>query len=195
MSSDKLKQHIQKELENQGSVQPSEGHELRFEARLQEHFGSTQNTQQPEAKKGKIIQLYKAVASVAAIALIALTFYTLGKNESALNVNSVAETSPISMSEISPELASLESQLKQEIKVKQYEVTTIADQSPSQEVQVSEIMKYLKELEDQYALLEKDMQVNYADERIIQSMVQNYKLRIVLLEKLKVQLKKEQRYL
>lgn len=198
MHTDPLKQHIQKELQNQEAIQPNDGHELRFEAKLQARFGSTQITKTPETKKapaGKLIQLYKAVASIAAVALVAVTFYTLGKNESAINTTAVADVQPVSMSEISPELASLETKFQQEIKSNAFEVQTIASKSPEKQEQVDEIMKHLKELEEQYTLLEKDMQINYADERIIQSMVQNYKLRIVLLEKLKVQLTKEQRYL
>lgn len=164
-----MKDSLKKKFEDNRGQFPFEetpltGHENRFETKLL--FKSSANKQ-----KRKIpVWSYGAVAAC----ILALVVWVV--NSEIQDTRMAAQQ--ISLSEYSYEMGEMETYFTNEIESRLSDV----------DVSDVEIQGYLGKLEDlktEYVSLEQALARNYGNERVINAMIDNYKLRLLVLEKLK----------
>jgi len=176
---DKLKQRFESEEQNLG-VTPPEGHRNRFEQRLKE-----QTTLKPT--KGIQFNLsYRTMRriAVAAVVVIAVTFTWL-MNDSKISSPVKGETElneGMNLAAISDKYRDVEYFYKKEVNSR---LNLIENSGSDIEKSIyREAISKLNKLEDSYKLLEKDLASNPDNLRVINAMIQNYQLRIKVLETL-----------
>lgn len=170
---DKLTSFIRSNREEIKEKETIEGHEKRFEKKLL------------VASKQKEKQLIKKRFIAVAAVIIALITLGIGITpsieflEEAPGENTLAE---VSLGDVSEEMKSVELYYLQSIKEEKKELNQQIGKSNASDFK--EMLDELEELEKDYLALKKALAQNNNNERIISSMIQNYKLRVQLLEDL-----------
>lgn len=174
--SDKLKKYIEAN-EAHLDVLPRSGHFERFKQK-QEH-----QVKLEENKKA----IWFVVGKIAAVFLLVLgvgwLFFNLGKMQSnASYANNQEVVVPFS-----DELTEAETFFTEQVNIKKEEVLAY---SSSNNEATKQIMLELEKLELQYIDLKEELEVNRDNAQIINAMIENYRMRLSVLEKLLKQLKK-----
>ncbi len=162
-----LKKYIRKNRDSFDEKEPLEGHFDRFRQRLE--------TRKP-AKKVNLFM----VAAAAAIAGLILTG-TLGilyNNPSFGRFN----RTELSLSVLSPELKEVEDYYVSQINTKYNQIKSLKDSStPELE---KEVNKTINDMDLGYYLLKKDLSDSPKQERIVSAMIQQYQIRIDMLDQI-----------
>ena len=169
---DKLKQRFENNRPDLEST-PPEGHRNRFEQRLEE-----EENLNPKGVQFHISYKLLRRVAVAAILVIAVTFTWL--------VNDSKVETPVnegmSLAAISDKYQDVETFYRKEVNNR---LILIENSSSDMEKSIyREAMSKLTKLENSYKLLEKDLGSNPNNLRVINAMIQNYQLRIKVLETL-----------
>jgi len=162
-----LEKFIRKNRGDFDEREPMEGHFDRFRQKLK--------TRKPARK----VNLFM-VAAAAAIAGIILTG-TLGLlfNSSSMNNFNKKE---LSLSVISPELKEVEDYYLGQINAKCTQINTLKkDSSPEVELEVN---KAIVDMDLGYYLLKKDLSSTPKEERVVSAMIQQYQVRIDMLDQI-----------
>lgn len=141
----------------------------------------------PEKEKSKIIPLFRKVAihasTAAAVFLIMFFYYN---SEEAVTETTVAQSEEVVAPEhiidqIAPDFEETEAYFQVQLTRKVNKVSEYAEQYP--EV-YDDIIADLEELQVEYESLKIDLNDNMANQEIIESMIQNYQIRLEILENL-----------
>jgi hypothetical protein len=162
-----LKKYIRKNRDSFDEKEPQDGHFERFRSKMEAH--------KPERKVNLFL-----VAAAAAIAGLILTG-TLGilYNSSSLNKFNGKE---LTLSVISPELKEVEDYYLSQINARYVQINSLKKNS-SPEVE-SEVKKAIADLDLGYFLLKKDLSNSPKQERIVSAMIQQYQVRIDMLDQI-----------
>jgi len=164
---------------NSSSFKMSKGHEDLFKARLDNAFG--------EAPK-KDYGMYYKMAAVFVVAVLSTVFVfnttSLGNSDPKPTQTQIAESSRISLGDISPDLKTIEDYYLTSIKL---ELATL-ETTPDHEAMVNSYLEELKTINRAYDDLEKDLNEYGITEEIINAMIDNLQLRLELLQDLKQKL-------
>ena len=177
--SDKLKQFIAKKEEHFDTA-PKPGHFDRFKA--------LQAQQQKEvipivARPSGIPSFMKIAAIMVLVLGIGWTLFNLGKMQGAQEFTANDIVSPV----FPEELTEAEFFFAEQVNLKKKEV--LAFSSPDNQ-DTKQIMGELKKLELQYLDLKNEFSLNQNNAQIINAMIENYRIRLSVLERLLKQLKK-----
>jgi hypothetical protein len=164
---ERLKKYIRKNRDSFDEKEPLEGHFDRFRYKLE--------TRKPARK----VNLFM-VAAAAAIAGLILTG-TLGilYNNSSLNRFNFKE---LSLSVISPELKEVENYYLGQINTRYDQIKSLK-KNVSPEVE-SEVNKAIVDMDLGYYLLKKDLSKSPKQERIVSAMIQQYQIRVEMLDQI-----------
>lgn len=168
--SDRLKNYI--EQNKLPEFAPPLGHEDRFMARLQPKKVETAKT---NIEASFTYKWMAVAASLVIICTIGLGIWNL-KEESDVKF---AEQK-MELNQVSPEMKSAEQFLMAELAKKKERAAEIAATDPD----LKGFIEQLNQLEKDYEKLELELNNNRDNERIIAGMIQNYRLRLELLERL-----------
>ena len=160
--SDKLKNRFQNYQFN--SIDIPDGHEVRFFNKLDA---------KPERKQPKMY-----LGMVAAVAFIAIVTSVTGLLQTSVSNSSTVQTAQLR--QVSPQLEQMELHFKKELDSKRNEAVLIAQQNPD----LAGFLKELNQLEEAYNALEKALAENSNNERIIKAMIDNYRMRLEILEQM-----------
>ncbi len=171
--SDKLKEFISKN-EAEFDQLPKSGHFERFKA-LQEKSN-------PVPKKGQKMVWIRVAAMFISVLGLSYLFFNLGKMQA--NDELVASTDTVIENS---ELLEAEIFFSEKVDTKKQEVLAFSENiDPA----TQHIMAELDKLELQYIDLKEELAINSDNPQIINAMVENYRVRLSLLERLLEQLKK-----
>ena len=161
------------------SFKMAKGHEDIFKARLANAFGD-------EPKKDYTV--YYKMAAVFVVAVLSTVFVLnrtgLPTNGQDLTPAEIANTSKISLGDISPDLKTIEDYYLTSIKL---ELATL-ETSEDHESMVNSYLEELKTVNRAYDELEEDLNQYGITEEIINAMIDNLQLRLELLQDLKQKL-------
>jgi hypothetical protein len=174
--SDKLKKYIANNEEH-FSASPRAGHLDRFKKLQQKQVKPI------PTKKFQIPAFIQVAAAFVLVFGIGWLFFNLGKMQNSQSF-ATEENVPVNFSE---ELAEAESFFTQQVDLKKKEVLAF---SASDNMATSQIMLELEKLELQYLDLKDELAINSNNAQIINAMIENYRMRLSVLEKLLHQLKK-----
>lgn len=154
----------------------SDGHEKKFENRLNKAFGKPQKTDYS--------MLYK-MAAVALVAVLSTVFIISVQDTAPTNLDQSPVTSQsIGLGDISPELKTVEEYYLTSIKL---ELATLETSSAHGEM-VNSYLEELKNINQAYIDLESELNQYGITEEIINAMIDNLQLRLELLHNLKQKL-------
>ncbi len=174
--SDKLKKYIAANEES-FSASPRAGHLDRFKKLQQKQV-------KPIAPRKIQIPVFMQIAAAFVLVFgIGWLFFNLGKMSNTPSYASI-ENTPVNFSD---ELSEAETFFTQQVDIKKKEVLAF---SSSDNVATSQIMLELEKLELQYIDLKEELAINSNNAQIINAMIENYRMRLSVLEKLLHQLKK-----
>lgn len=159
------------------SFKMSEGHEKKFENKLEAAFGKA-----PKQDYGLILKM----VAVAVIAIMS-TVFVLNQdftNTSDNPENQVVEAKKIGLGDISPELKTVENYYLTSIKL---ELATL-ETTEAHDAMINSYLEELKNINKAYDDLEKDLNEYGITEEIINAMIDNLQLRLELLQDLKQKL-------
>ena len=174
--SDKLKEFVSNNEESFDGA-PRSGHFERFK-KVQELHQKTEFT----PKQNKWV-LTKIAAVFVLVMGVSFLFYNLGKMQS--NTQQLAANSGVNS--FNEDLTEAELFFTEKVNVKRKEVLAF---SGSNNPATTKIMRELEKLELQYIDLKEELSINDNNPQIINAMVENYRMRLSLLERLLEQLKK-----
>lgn len=162
-----LEKYIQSNRDSFDEKEPLEGHFDRFRQKLE--------IRKPTRK----VNLFM-VAAAAAVAGLILTG-TLGLLFNGSSMNSLNQKE-LSLSVISPELKEVEDYYTSQINSRYNMINTLKKNS-TPEVQ-SEVTKAITDMDFSYYLLKKDLSSNPKQERVVSAMIQQYQVRIDMLDQI-----------
>ncbi len=183
-----FEKYIKEHKDQLDTNEPADGHFQRFEQKLQQQ-------QEPEAD-GKIVRIRtKTLWRAAAMFLVLVGITSLlniyfEKEEVVPSNDMVAEM--VGLKDVSPEFAEVESFYTSTLNTRMDDLNTY--RSSNNEDYITNCIKVLNELEEEYEGLKKDLSANFGDERIINSMIQNYRTRLQVIERLLTQLEASKKY-
>ena len=173
--SDKLKKYIA-ENDAEFDALPSKGHFERFKQKQ----GLKTIVTEP---KRTVIPVFMKIAAIFVLVFgIGWLFFNLGKMQGSQEFASNTTTM-----DVSNELAEAEFFFTEQVNLKKKEVLAY---SSSDNVATKQIMLELEKLELQYIDLKEELAINNNNEQVINAMIENYRMRLTVLEKLLQQLKK-----
>ena len=162
-----LEKYIQSNRDSFDEKEPLEGHFDRFRQKLE--------TRKPARK----VNLFMVAAAAAVAGLIltgTLGLLFNGTSMSKLNANE------LSLSVISPELKEVEDYYNSQINTKCSMINNLKKGS-NPEVQ-SEVNKAITDMDMSYYLLKKDLSTNPKQERVVSAMIQQFQVRIDMLDQI-----------
>jgi hypothetical protein len=174
--SDKLKKYIE-DNEAHFEMLPRSGHFDRFKQKQESQFKLHENRKAIWYVVGKIAAVFLLVFGVGWL------FFNLGKMQSTTSYANVEE----GLVSFSDELIEAETFFTEQVNIKKEEVLAF---SSSNNKATKQIMLELEKLELQYIDLREELEVNRNNAQIINAMVENYRMRLSVLEKLLEQLKR-----
>lgn len=151
---------------------PPLGHEERFKKRL--------NTK----RESIIPEWMRYAASVLLLMGLGWTIFQAGVNS---GIDQEAESQTVA-SIMPAELLEVEQFFSASVANKKAELENLAAADGNPEIQ--SVLSELEELEDQYEELKQELMINTGNERIVNAMIENYRLRLEVLEKLLMKLNK-----
>jgi predicted negative regulator of RcsB-dependent stress response len=186
-----MAQDIRKLIKEQAPDSPSlpKGHEARFQERLEQEMGST-DVISIERRNGSN-RLWLRIAAIAVIVVITGVFgYIYISDE---DQNQIVETdvkkenvnNQLTLGDLSPDLKKIEDYYKTGINVQLASLKITKDNKAL----IDGYMGQLKELNDEYKVLNAELNNNGPSEATITALIDNLKLRLELLFKLKNKLK------
>ena len=163
-----LEKYIRDKRDSFDEKEPVEGHERRFEQRLE---------RSEVGKKNAGIGFWKVAAAVAVILAIGLSVLVP-------QFNSPADVQYASMSlgEVSAEMADVELYYKSQLAEEYEKLNNLSKSDPDVAAHLNEI----EELNEAYAELERQLYESGSHDKVITAMIENFRLRLELLEKLEV---------
>ena len=162
-----LEKFIRSHHDSFDEKEPMEGHFDRFRQKMEAH------------KPTRKVNLYM-VAAAAAVAGIILTG-TLGLLFNSSSIGNLNKKE-LTLSVISPELKEVEDYYQGQIKTKYNLINTLKkDSSPEVE---SEVNKAINDMDFGYDLLKKDLTKTPKQERVVNAMIQQYQVRIDMLDQI-----------
>lgn len=170
MDSDKLKSFIKEHREEFDVLTPTDKLWEKIDADL------------PESRRMvPIRQLYYACAGVAAaVVLLAAAFWNINQSNSDqvadVSVSNQSEIELLSLSDVSSELAEVESYYVAEVNLKMDELKELDNSG--------EYLAEVEMLREEFDELRKEMGRGADQEKIVQAMIQNYRLRLEILEEM-----------
>ena len=176
---DKLKEFASSHKDDFDSV-PELGHFDRFKELQKEQ--ETQKTETIVQKETKWV-LMKVAAMLILVLGVGWLFFNLGK----MQVNDELVVASLEVGAINDELSEAEVFFANKVDKKRKEVLAYSGGRSSA---TSKIMLELEKLELQYSDLKNELLVNEESPQIVNAMIENYRLRLSLLERLLKQLKK-----
>lgn len=168
--SDKFENFIKDNADEFNDQQPFEGHEARFLKKLEKKQNSGR----------KKVYMFMRVAAVFVMAFGLGYLYNATNDITNTDIPQVASES-LTIEEIAPEIAEAETYYQQVLTVKQ---EIVEDYKAADKNVVESYLSELDLLEGAYDELRKELVNNYRDERIINSMIINYRTRVEILEAL-----------
>ncbi len=168
-----LEKYIQKNKEAFEN-EPLSGHFDRFSAKL---------NRLPTTKK---ISLFPRLMKVAAVAVLVIlsSLWTYEKVFQHNNQDGIA------LSDVSPEYKEVEQYYQQQINVKYGEINSAHLFTDS--IQKRMVLNELSEMDSIYNCMKKDLKTNPNDERVINAMIDHYRLKVEVMNNLLEQLQKIQ---
>lgn len=182
--SDHIEKHI-KQNKDEFQFELPNGHMERFKKKL------SPDTEEEKPSPTLIPNWLKVAAGILiTIGLFSAIFYAgrLSKSNPLVHEEELKEET-LPLKSISNEMKEVELFFQQKINEKKQ----IASLAISDDLELQSFFNQIEDLEKQYQILCKELAWNNGDERIVQSMIKNYQLRLSLLEKLleEIQLKKK----
>jgi hypothetical protein len=176
---DKLKQRFENLSESSLEVTPPEGHRNRFEQRLK-----AQNPVKPKGIQFHITYKIIRRIAVAAIVVIAVTFAWMmnGSKVTTPTSNGTEINEGMNLAAISDKYRDVEFFYIREVNSKLKRIENSGNDNEN--LIYREAIVKLDKLESNYLLLEKNLATNPDNLRVINAMIQNYQLRIKVLETL-----------
>lgn len=175
---DKLEQYIRDNQAKFKQRKMPDGHQDRFTKKLDAIA---------KKKSFPFTDVLKIAASILIILGFGMGMFQLGQNSNpSVHVSDLPEKRT-TMSSVNSELAEVEGYYQRKIQVKQESLSKEQDT----EHLFASFNSQLQALEEEYALLERNLSLDPSNQHIIQSMIMNYKLRIEVLEKLNATLEKD----
>lgn len=170
MDSDKLKSFIKENQEEFDVLTPSD-----------DLWGKIEDDLPSMRKMVPIRQLYYACAGVAAaVVLLAAAFWNVNQpgteQVAVVNVTDQSEIELLSLSDVSSELAEVESYYVSEVNLKMDELKELDNSG--------EYLAEVEMLREEFEELRKEMGRGADQEKIVQAMIQNYRLRLEILEEM-----------
>lgn len=165
--------------------------EAKFDsAPLSGHFDRFKLLQEKQAKKQSIKS--KNIGMSVVIKIAAIFVLVIGVSWLFFNLGKLQHSQPIVDLEITPaqfsnELLEAEVFFTEQVSLKKKEVLSLAS---TNDAATQQIMRELQKLELQYLDLKDELLVNRSNEQIINAMIENYRLRLSVMERLLQQLKK-----
>lgn len=156
--------------ESPEDIDSLEGHEHRFETKLM--FANKNN----KKKNGKSFYYLVAAACIMGIILSITLFQTTKENNIAEEIIQEKKNEQFVLADISFEAAYQEKYFIQEIE----NISIIKSDDPS----LKPIFEKLNQLEDQHKNIENQLVGNIYNENLVNALINNYKLRLEVLEKL-----------
>lgn len=169
---------------------PSIGHLDRMKAKLEENASAPPST--PKVVSFEVRKLWWTAAAAAAIAVIVFSAWPSNETEApVLAEHSAIETpvAAVALSDVSPEMAEVEDYFIQSVSTR---VQAVDQYGKSTESFVKGCLDRLSALENDYNELKKDLSANHKDQRVINAMIQNYRIRLQVLDQLLQQLELNQ---
>lgn len=171
--------------------EPSRGHLERMKAKLEANASAEPTA--PKVISFEVRKLWYTAAAAAAIALVVVgAWMTNGTAEPVLAERPVTTESPatiVALSDVSPEMAEVENYFIQSVSTR---VQAVDNYGQASESFVQSCLGRLTTLETDYAELKKDLSANLNDQRVINAMIQNYRIRLQVLDQLLQQLELNQ---
>ncbi|MCB0761126.1 MAG: hypothetical protein KDC12_06340 [Flavobacteriales bacterium] len=158
---DKLQHSINEHRKDLPMEDPLPGHMSRFETRLLANQSK---------KKRNVIPMwaYAVAAACVCIGILSITWFQLKADQHQF-------ASHRQMSEVSPEMNRMES----------WFVKAIAERKGSLDMNdpsIAQGMRQLERLEQEYQILSEKLASNFGNEKILDAMIKNYRLRLEILE-------------
>lgn len=188
---DSLNNFINENRDEFDDNEPSDGHLERMKAKLEANASAEPTA--PKVISFEVRKLWYAAAAAAAIALVLVAAWmTNGTSVPVLaEIPNVTETPAaiVSLSDVSPEMAEVEDYFIQSVSTR---VQAVDNYGQASESFVQSCLGRLELLESDYAELKKDLSANLNDQRVINAMIQNYRIRLQVLDQLLRQLELNQ---
>tara|TARA_R110002050_G_scaffold244268_1_gene380920 strand:+ start:75867 stop:76454 length:588 start_codon:yes stop_codon:yes gene_type:complete len=180
--SDKLKQFIA-DNEAQFDTTPKPGHFDRFKALQEQHAHTAMNADSQQQQNSSLPMLMKIAAILVLVLGIGWMIFNLGKMQGAQEFATIGNASPID----SDELKEAEFFFTEQVDLKKKEVLAFSN---TNNADTKHILLELEKLELQYIDLKEELEINQNNAQIINAMVDNYRMRLSVLERLLAHLKK-----
>ncbi len=160
---------IQENKEQFDSFEPAKGHEQRFQEKLKKR-----KTALPEKNISVGMILRAAVVTI----LIGLTAWFFVFEKTQLSQN---EKQGKSLSEVSPEYKEVEMYLKKDVEKKMEKLENL--QCSKTQIEKEEIIKEIQQIDTMYNNLQQELLHNGNDQRIINAMINSYRMKSEVLER------------
>ncbi len=158
------------------SEEPDNGHFERFKAR------------QKKYNKKSFREDFKFVLKIAAMVVFVLSLGIFTYNQLYTSKTPVANlNNGVSLGEVSAEYKEVEQYLKSNVNTKLQELKNLKCEKG--DIKKATILEELNRLDVTYRTLQKELRSNENDERIINAMINNYQLRVNILNKVITQIK------
>ena len=189
-----MAQDIRKLIKDQTPDSPSlpQGHEIRFQERLEQEMGSTDVITMEE--RGSSLRLWLKVAAIAVVVVLTgflgYNLFTGVEQDSIVENDSnkevpIDQNYQITLGDLSPDLKKVEDYYMTGINVQLASLKFTEDNKAL----IEGYMRQLSELNDEYKNLNAELNTKGPSEATITAMIDNLKLRLELLFKLKNKLK------
>jgi hypothetical protein len=154
--------------------EPKAGHFDRFSEKLD------------QLPSGRKVSLFPRILKVAAIAILVVlsSLWTYEKVFQHSSENGIA------LGDVSPEYREVEHYYKQQINIRYEEINN--DHLFTDSIQKKMVLKELSEMDSIYNCMKKDLKTNPNDERVINTMIEHYRLKVQVMNNLLEQLQKIQ---
>lgn len=181
--SDKLKIFVA-ENEAEFDAMPQTGHFDRFKQKQNQQVIMVKPKFKAEPKLKEMPMLMKIAAIFVLVFGIGWLFFNLGKLQGS---QEFAASSGDLILDYSNELSDAEQFFTQQVDLKKKEVLAFSN---ANNTATKQIMLELEKLELQYLDLKEELAINNNNEQILNAMIENYRMRLSVLERLLKQLKK-----
>jgi len=163
--SDQLEKWFDKNREKMDLEAPPKSHSERFAQKL----NAAENTNSFSGK-----WMWAAAATVVILIAVSFLLGRAGKVD-------VEAFSRNSLASVSPEMAEVEDHFVSQVAIKMDDLRAYTD---ADKALIAENFKILAKLEKEYELLKADLAQNHQDQRVINSMIMNYRIRIKVMDRM-----------
>ena len=154
------------------SEEPNDDHFDKFAKKLKKQ----------KKQKKTLFNVYTRVAAVALILIVSSVFL-----KTMVFTDTIQNEAIVSLGDVSKEYKEVETFYKSDVETKLVELETLDCRVDDSQIEM--VFDELDDLGDNYKLLQKDLQNNIGDERIIHAMISNYQVRVEILDQVINQIK------